>query len=207
MVDSTELFYCQTCGPPQKEFIQAGSPNSSWSDKMTFNMAYWHHNAILIWVSIGEGNGLVLKDTTPLHEPVLTYRQRCAMQFTLEQFLKKRAWTQSVSCVRILNFQYYIRSHLPGVDELTDLSLCYKGNLEICDKYGRHYGHVFTGRYIRHHNSMNYILFIFLSTNFGKYHEKNSCASFPWFDSLLTKQTTAAALWQVWGTFMISCWR
>ena len=48
------------------------------------------------WVSIGLDNGLVPDGTTPLPEPMLTYRQRCYVVFTWKVFRCLSSFTRSV---------------------------------------------------------------------------------------------------------------
>ena len=61
---------------------------ASWGPSV---MEYWCHMATLTWVNIGSDNGFrfLMPDVIkPLPEIPLTYRQRCCVAFSREQFVR-----------------------------------------------------------------------------------------------------------------------
>ena len=48
-------------------------------------------------------NGLLPESMKPLHEPLLTYHQKCSLAYSQEQFHKKISLMQSVTCVSRLH--------------------------------------------------------------------------------------------------------
>ena len=53
-------------------------------------------------------NDLLPHGTKPLSEPMANYHQMCSVAFTGEQFHKKCTWSQSVTCVRRLQFYCHV---------------------------------------------------------------------------------------------------